>query len=43
MEILRVQARTTPNARKMKLINKCMDKNFPKQRKFLIEKIREIQ
>ena len=43
MEILRVQARTNPNERKMKLITKCMDKKFPKQRKFFIEKIRDIE
>ena len=43
METLTVQTRTTPNARKMILINKCMDKNFPERRKFFIEKIRKIE
>lgn len=42
-EILAVQTRKTPNARNMILINKCMDKTFPEQRKFFTEKIRKIE
>ena len=43
MKILRVTTRTTPNARKMILINKWMDKTFAERPKFIIEKIRKIE
>lgn len=43
MKILRVPARTTPNVRKMILINKWMDKTFGERPKFIIEKIRKIE